>query len=140
MAMSPERFEFLAGAYGGDIRRWPSDEQAPGYAYLEANAEAADQLLEAAELDAALNASAPLSANDLLNQRLINSAPSPRPIWRSTGAWFSGAMMAAACAAGVMVGVNYSGLIFADPASEVLAETGSAFDGGAWFDGLEAEG
>ncbi len=47
------RFQALAEAYGGDLARWPADEQADAHAWRAANpAEALAILSEAGALDA----------------------------------------------------------------------------------------
>jgi hypothetical protein len=106
--MTPERFEALAEAWGGDVARWPAAER-DGAAQLMAAqpAWAQDVLSRAAELDAALAAYAtPRGALDLA-ERIAAGAPRPRPRWR---AWLlptgMGAGLAAACAAGLALGVQ----------------------------------
>ncbi len=113
--MTAERFEDLAMAYGGDIRRWPAEYQTEAFARLAANETARLPLLEAGALDTALNASAPMAASGVLRERLIASAPRPRPVWSRAGAWMSGAGLAAACAAGVFVGGINSSRLFTAP-------------------------
>ncbi|HBU62841.1 MAG: hypothetical protein CMH91_09750 [Oceanicaulis sp.] len=54
--MKPDRFSELADAFGGELSRWPSDEQARAQAFLSAEPELAQALLdEAAALDALLD-------------------------------------------------------------------------------------
>lgn len=138
--MNAERFQMLADAYGGDIRRWPQGEQAPAWRWLEDNERARSMLVNAGALDALLNASAPLMASCPLRERVIASAPLRRPVWGRPAAWMSGAGLAAACAAGVLLGASYSSLVLPAPQEDVLTQTASAFDGGSWFAGLESGG
>lgn len=141
MAMNAERFADLAGAYGGDIRRWPQEVRDDAYGWLEVHAEARAVLVEAGELDALLNTHAPAAPSSMLRERLLFQAPRARPLWRQTSAWLSGAGLAAACAAGVMLGVNMSGSLLSAPEPAAVAETASGyeFDDG-WFSDLEVTG
>ena len=121
--MNAERFEHLAQAYGGDIRRWPAAEQDAAFAWLAAHADARALLIEAAALDAVLNASPPAPANEHLRQRLMFSAPRGRPVFGRIGALASGLGLAAACAAGVVIGVNNASLFDPAPAQVQMATT-----------------
>jgi hypothetical protein len=60
--------------------------------------------------------------------------------WRSTTRWLSGAGLAAACAAGVVLGVNMSDRIIVDPASEALAAASTSFDSQTDIVGIEEIG
>src|SRR5690606_1457714 len=53
--MTRERFENLADAYGGDLRRWPEAEREAGRALAAADPRAAALLLEADAVDALLD-------------------------------------------------------------------------------------
>ena len=54
--MNPDRFAELADAFGGELSRWPSEEQARAQAFVKAEPELAQALLEeAAALDALLD-------------------------------------------------------------------------------------
>lgn len=56
MTMSPDRFAELADAFGGQLERWPSDEQAAARTFAEAEPEYAQACLEdAAALDQLLD-------------------------------------------------------------------------------------
>ena len=55
-SMNPDRFAELADAYGGDVSRWPGDEQARARAFMTTDPDQAQALLdEAAALDALLD-------------------------------------------------------------------------------------
>ena len=54
--MNAERFQTLAGAYGGDLLRWPSSEQAAARAFMADDRRCAEWLAEAAVLDSFLAA------------------------------------------------------------------------------------
>jgi len=140
MAMTAKRFVELAEAFGGDIRRWPVETRGPAFAWLEAHPEQRQVLLDAAMLDAVLNASAPALGSGVLREKFLASAPRARPAVRRASAWVSGAGLAAACVAGVMLGAQISPALIPDAGIDVISDTASAFDGGSWFDGLEAEG
>jgi len=108
--MTPERFETLAEAFGGDVARWPDAEREAAAALMAAEPAWAEGVLaRAGDLDAALAAYAsPSGAHDLV-ERIVAGAPKARPRW--TG-WLlpagMGAGLAAACAAGVMMGAQLS--------------------------------
>ena len=106
--MTPERFEALAEAYGGDVARWPDVEREAATAWMAAEpARAGEILARASDLDAALMAYAPPRGAPGLAERIAAAAPRPRPHWIGwllpTG---MGAGLAAACAAGVMLGAQ----------------------------------
>jgi hypothetical protein len=107
--MTRERFEILAEAFGGDVARWPAAER-EGAALLMAAEPAWAQaaLARAAVLDAALAACAPPRASAALTDRIVATAPRPRPSAARWGFWLApaglGAGLAAACAAGVLLG------------------------------------
>lgn len=109
--MTPERFETLAEAWGGDVARWPDDEREAAAALMAERPDWAQGVLaRAGDLDTALAAfSAPRGASDLAD-RIAATAPRARPGWQIwlAPAWM-GAGLAAACAAGVIVGAQLSG-------------------------------
>lgn len=110
--MTHERFEILAQAYGGDIARWPVAERDAAALLMAAESEFARIVLsDAGELDEALDLWAPMAVSADLRQAVINSAPSMRRRW-GLRSWFMragvGAGLAAACAAGLIVGVKLS--------------------------------
>ena len=127
--MNAERFQTLAGAYGGDLARWPSSEQAAARAFMAADERCAGWLAEAAALDTLLGAVPERHENDLLRERIIRSAPKPAPAAPRRTAWVSWAGLAAACVAGVIAGAHStirSG-DFGDRAIEATVESSTAF-------------
>jgi hypothetical protein len=128
LSMSHERFEALAEAYGGDLDRWPADAAASARALLAAEPGLAQVLAEAERIDALLASSPAPSFSGVLRERVIATAPRLAGAWKSTTRWLSGAGLAAACAAGVILGVNMSDRIVGDPASEALAAASTSFD------------
>lgn len=108
--MTPERFETLAEAFGGDVARWPPAERDAAAELMTARPDWAQGVLARARgLDAALDAVAPPRADAALAGRILAAAPRPRRRW--TG-WLvpagMGAGLAAACAAGVLAGAQVS--------------------------------
>ena len=108
--MDSDRFEALAEAYGGDLRRWPQAEQAAAQAFLALDPAAQAVMAAAGGLDAALDdwrVGAPSAA---LRERIIGGAPRPKRARPSVGLWLwlSGAGFAAAAVAGVIVGIAAS--------------------------------
>jgi hypothetical protein len=111
--MTHERFEILAQAYGGDIARWPAPERDAAALLMAAEPEFSRIVLsDAGELDAALEFWAPMTVSPELRQTVIASAPGMRRRWGGLWSWFMGASvgagLAAACAAGLVVGVMLS--------------------------------
>jgi hypothetical protein len=133
--MTEERFSALADAYGGDIARWPADEQADAKAWRVANAPRAVAILnEASTLDLMLGSAVVAAPGFVLRDRIVASARVARKPVR-TLLWASATGMMAACAAGVMMGVNMSDRLLPDPAAESVAQTATVFDGTAsYFD------
>ena len=132
--MTPERFETLAEAFGGDVARWPQVERDAAAALMAARPAVVREILARAEdLDAALAAFSPPRAASGLMDRIIATAPTPRGRRGWTG-WLVpaglGAGLAAACAAGVMVGARLS----PPPQGDAIAAAISDEDAGLYFD------
>ncbi|WP_304164083.1 hypothetical protein [Phenylobacterium aquaticum] len=139
--MTPERFETLAEAHGGAVARWPVAEREAAAAFMTAQPELARQMLGRAEaLDALLDSWRPAVVSHALMESVI--AQAPRAPVRAAVAWiWRGALgtgLAAACAAGLMMGVALSGATTTtaeatEPVSaamtsyEGLTDTGGAF-------------
>jgi len=108
--LTHERFEALAEAYGGDVSRWPVEVlDAAGLTIGAEPAYARAVLERAGRLDAALDAWRPAPARASLTDRILAAAPAAVrrwPKWLSPAAL--GAGLAAACAAGVIAGVQVS--------------------------------
>jgi hypothetical protein len=100
--MTPERFEALAEAYGGDIARWPQAEQAAALA-LAGSAQARAALAEAARLDARLADYAVAAPSGALMRKIAASATAG-PVWRRAQLWWSGLGLVAVAAAGGIAG------------------------------------
>jgi hypothetical protein len=135
--MSLDRFETLAEAYGGDVARWPDAEREAAAALMTERPDWAQGVLaRAGELDAQLAAYAPRRAAAGLMDAIIASAPQARRgrRWR---AWLvpagMGAGLAAACAAGVVLGGRLAAPPAASDADAVVAAV-SDFDAGLTFD------
>ncbi|OYX31827.1 MAG: hypothetical protein B7Y99_09615 [Caulobacterales bacterium 32-69-10] len=131
--MDIERYRSLAEAYGADMSRWPQDQRDPALALHAREPEAAGRILaEAAFLDEALDAWRPPTVSHALRERVLAGAPRPRAALggRSLGGrfglWLSGAGLAAACAAGIVVGMAGSSAAISDVrADEMLAAAAS---------------
>jgi len=106
--MTPERFETLAEAWGGDVARWPHAEREAAAALMAERPAWAERVLAGAgALDAALSELAASRGTAGLADRIAARAPKARPRWQG---WLvpagMGAGLAAACAAGVVMGVQ----------------------------------
>jgi hypothetical protein len=112
--MDAERLTALAEIYGGDVRLWPEADRDAARAFIAHDRDGADRILfEARQLDAALDHLAPVTVSHDLRERVIALAAAQgireRRGWRfrlDPLTWLSGAGMAAAVMAGVMVGMN----------------------------------
>ena len=84
--MTPDRFRSLAEAYGGDLARWPAQEQGPAGAFAAAQAAQATEILSAERaLDARLVAYDVSPPSLRLRDLVLASAPAPRAVrcaWR----------------------------------------------------------
>ena len=112
--MNAQRFQNLAEAYGADLRHWPEAERGAARAFMDADPHGAERLLfEARQMDLVLDASSRAVVSHDLRERVIALAATaglkPRARFAfGRLAWASGAGWAAACAAGVLVGLNLS--------------------------------
>ena len=128
MTMTYERFETLADAYGGDLRRGPEAEREAGRALLNADPRAAAVLAEADGLDALLDAAPRAVASHALREAVIAGAAGAglgaglRARRRGPGpmAWLSGAGWAAAACAGVVFGINLTSRLTADVQADAV--------------------
>lgn len=124
--MDMTRFEELADAWGGDLRRWPESVRGEAAAFAEANPQAAAILAEAAALDNVLAGAEPVASSDLLARRIMATAPLPvfETDWRRP---------AIAAAAALVLGVagGFAGGLFVPVDNEELygSEYADAFDG-----------
>jgi len=127
--MNRELFQFLAEAYGADIRRWPDDCRGAAAALMAADhAWCAAALGDASQLDRILALSPAQSPSSALVGRIVTAAQGAR----RRLAWLLpaglGAGLAAACAAGLLVGVQLSWTAIEDQAvSTAVADDDAAF-------------
>jgi len=83
--MTPERFEYLADAYGANLRRWPAAEQPAARALLDSgDAQARASLAQALALDTLLDSHRLPAPHPALAHRIAASAAlAPRhSLWR----------------------------------------------------------
>lgn len=132
------RFAELADAFGADLRRWPEAERAGAEALRDAEPARADALLaEADRLDGLMHLSRAAAPSAALRQRVVALAEKAglrprRTLMQRPSTWFSGVGWAAACAAGVLVGVQATAGLASDiQADSVLYQ--------ASLSGLDAE-
>lgn len=110
--MTHERFEALAEAYGGDVARWPAADREDAALLMAQSPDFTSTVLaRAGALDGILDDWRPTEVSHALREAVIAAAPTAR---RGAGlrGWFwragVGAGLAAACAAGLVVGVKLS--------------------------------
>ena len=117
--MSPERFEALAGRFGGNLERWPPSERQSAYHLAAAHPTLADRVLDdARRLDRMLDAAPSISPSHELREGIIRAAPGPqggRAAWRWAAGFGLTAGLAGAAAAGVAVAIAVAPATFALP-------------------------
>lgn len=134
--MNRERFETLAEAYGGDVARWPAETRDTAMVLMTADPDYAREVLaRAAALDGLMAAYGVERPSGALAGRIVAQAEAVRrrPFWAG---WLApaglGVGLAAACAAGVVLGVQLT------PASEPTLDAESLItavaDGGFSLD------
>jgi hypothetical protein len=120
--MTRDRFRNLAEAFGSDLRRWPGEVRSAAARFIEAEPGFASAILaREAALDEALDAVSLPAPSAELELRVLASAPARRAPGslarlRAQSAWRPASGLAAAAAAGLLVG--YFGMAAAAPASE----------------------
>lgn len=111
--MTPDQFKTLAEAYGGDLARWPHELREAAAGLVAADPSLAISVLApASELDAALDAWRPMGVSHDLRERVIDQAPRAgrrAPVIGWLWGAGVGAGLAAACAAGLVVGAAFVG-------------------------------
>jgi hypothetical protein len=121
--MTPERFAHLANAYGADLQRWPSTEQADAQALLaRGDANALDALHQARMLDSLLDSHQVAAPNPGLAQQIAASATytAPTPFWLRYAGWLSPAGFIGAALAGIAAGMLVASLSLPLSAPETL--------------------
>lgn len=141
--MTATRFNDLAEAWGGDLRRWPEAERSAARAFAEvAPLEAGRMLAEADALDAMLEASPRPGVSAALRDRVVAAGPRGRGAagvsWPSLRKlmWLGGAGWAAAACAGVVFGTNLGGHLADQQRADAIVD--QAMLGG--FDEMEVLG
>ncbi len=131
--MNAQRFQDLAQAWGGDLRRWPEGERDAARAWVEADpVEAERALFDARQTDAALDASPRPDVSAALRDRVIASAATAglkaRAAWPGLRRllWIGGAGWAAAACAGVVFGTTLGGQLAADTLAFAVLDQGLA--------------
>lgn len=128
--MTPERFAYLADAYGASLHRWPLAEQGPAQALLDSGNPSARQALhEAAGLDTQLDGHAVLQTDPVLVRQIRQSAPRRASFLSRHASWLSPAGLVGVGIAGIAAGVFVASMSVPLPmlSSEVLP---SVFDQG----------
>lgn len=138
--MNPSRFEALISAYGAEPARWPAAERETALAFASAHPDAGAMAEAERALDDALDAWKPQFPTMALRNAILAASPPFRrrvgwnwgPNWRAV--WLSGAGLAAACAAGALVGATLIGPSLADAfPSDRSAAGGALSDGVSLF-------
>ena len=128
--MTPERFAYLADAYGADVQRWPLAAQAAAQALLDSgHPSAREALREAGWLDAQLDCHQLAFADPALARQIRQSAPRRASLWSRYVSWLSPAGLVGVGIAGVVTGMLVASMCMPLPMvpTEVLP---SVFDQG----------
>jgi hypothetical protein len=128
--MTPERFAYLADAYGADLRRWPDAEQATAQALLRSgNVHAREALQQARWLDSQLDSHQLAFIDPALARQIRQSAALPASFWSRYARWLSPAGLVGVGIAGIVTGMLVASMSVPLPmlSSEVLP---SVFDQG----------
>mgnify|MGYP007039430904 CR=1 FL=1 len=133
--MTHERFADLAGAYGGQIARWPQGEREAAAALMAAQPDFTSPILRAASrLDETLDQWAAPPVRAALREAVLATAPRPRrAAWSWAVRFGLGAGLAGACASGLAVGGLFLGAMTESNGAAVTA----AMTG---FEGVGVEG
>jgi ferric-dicitrate binding protein FerR (iron transport regulator) len=119
--MNRGRFSALAGAYGGDLQRWPPEERGAAEAWLISAPEAAAILEQAHRLDQALSGYALPPPPSDLQRRIVTTMLAQRRESRSLSKWLPALGAIGTLAAGAMAGAVAIAVLPVAP----LLQTGS---------------
>lgn len=137
-----DRFKAIVEAYGTEPRRWPEHEREAALDFMARQPQKAETLLAAArETDQWLDASRPLQPSEALHWEVVARlmpglqhsaevmafARPKRGFWLATGLG-----LMAACAAGMIVGVNIGLMSATDMRVEEVLASASVIDGESW--------
>ncbi len=128
--MTPERFAYLADAYGADLQRWPLAEQDEAQALLESGHPGARTAFnEAGWLDARLDSHQSAVTDPALARQICLAAPRRASWWARYASWLSPAGLVGVGIAGVVTGMLVASMSVPLPmvSAEVLP---SVFDQG----------
>ena len=126
--MTPERFAYLADAYGADLQRWPANERPAAQALLDGgDGRAREALHQARWLDSQLDSHQLALPDPALVRQIRQSAP--RSFWSRYANWLSPAGLVGAGIAGIVTGMLVASMSVPLPlmSSDVLP---SVFDQG----------
>lgn len=137
--MSDARFSAIIEAYGAQPQRWPENERAAGLLFMQQNPEIARRALsEARTLDAWLSASdeveAPVSLQWQVLAQMMPAVAAPRvPVRPRRKRWLAGGLgLAAACAAGIIFGVNVGLMTTSEARAEAVLASASLTEVDNW--------
>jgi hypothetical protein len=124
--MSPDRFEQLTSAFGGDVERWPVGEREAAHHLAAAQPALTESLIDQARrLDGILGQAQSVRASHELRERIVQAAPGPRATWAASR-WLVGfglaASLAGASAAGVAAGLLVAPAALAPPHAAPAAD------------------
>jgi hypothetical protein len=118
--MDRRRLQDLIAAYGAEPERWPAAERDQARALATFS-----DLADAAALDRVLDAFTLAAPGLELRRRVLAGAPKQRNVRAIWPAWLSGLGLAAACAAGLVVGSQLGGSADTSVASPDIAAFGT---------------
>lgn len=141
--ISSERFEAIVDAYGADAQRWPQAERAAALLFMQQNPETARRVMaEARTLDGWLSAAEEVEPSAALQWGVLahmmpadvtaKVVPVPSTV-RPRRRWVAGGIgLAAACAAGIIFGVNVGLATTSEARAEAVLASASLTEVDNW--------
>ena len=129
--MTPERFAYLADAYGADLQRWPVAERGAALGLLECGDVTSLQVLQQArQLDSLLDSYQLAPPDPALARRIAASAVMTKPVsfWSRYADWLSSVGFVGVGLAGIATGILVVSLSL--PLSTASEALPSVFDQG----------
>ncbi|WP_338734636.1 hypothetical protein [Asticcacaulis sp. DW145] len=139
--ITSERFEAIVEAYGADPQRWPADERAAALLFRQQHPEIARRVLaEAHTLDNWLSSADEVEPSVALQwevlARMMPAGVATRPapaIVRPRRRWLAGGIgLAAACAAGIVFGLNIGLMTLSEARAEAVLASASLAEVDNW--------
>ncbi|ADU13626.1 hypothetical protein Astex_1963 [Asticcacaulis excentricus CB 48] len=140
--ITSERFEAIVDAYGAEPQRWPQDERAAALLFMQQHPEVARRVLaEARTLDSWLSSADEVEPSVALQWEVLarmmpaglTARPAPFAARPRRRRWLAGGIgLAAACAAGIVFGVNIGLMTLSEARAEAVLASASLAEVDNW--------